>query len=181
MPTPSPAASPSPSSAPSGAVPPVRGTLCPYCGTISSDPKRCDDCRGHFDPLSRQATQNAMGPWFIRDEKSPFRPGCSFETLADLVRRGKVGLETVIRGPTTRQLWSLAGRTPGVANLLGVCHACRGTARVGETACGSCGASFAASMDRQHLGLAPVHLLPGQASPDAIARAVMPPGDGPRS
>ena len=32
-----------------------RGVLCPYCGVVSLNPKRCDRCGGHFDPLSRQA------------------------------------------------------------------------------------------------------------------------------
>lgn len=113
-----------------------------------------------------------MGPWFIRDEKQPFRPGCSYEMLRELVRRGKVTAETVIRGPGSRQLWSFAGRTPGVSHLLGMCHNCRGVASAEQSACASCGASFEVSEDRQHLGLAPVHALPGQVSADRIADAI---------
>ena len=97
-------------------IPGSRGILCPYCGTISaSDPRRCDRCGGFFDPLSRQATQNAMGPWSIRDTANPFRPGCSFETVRDLIKRGKVTRETILRGPSTRQYWNFAARTPGIA------------------------------------------------------------------
>lgn len=146
-----------------------RGILCPYCGQVSLNPKRCDACSGYFDPLSRQASQNSMGPWYIRSIKAPFRPGCSLETIRDLVKKGKIVKETVIRGPTTRQFWNFAGRTPGVANLLGVCHNCGSDVSPEAFSCASCGAAFTPETDRQHLGLAPVHLLPGQASPEIIA------------
>jgi hypothetical protein len=147
------------------------GILCPYCGQVSLNPKRCDACAGFFDPLSRQASQNAMGPWYIRDAKSPFRPGCSFETVRELVKRGRIVRETVIRGPATRQFWNFAGRTPTIANLLGICHNCGGDVSPEAFSCGACGAVFTPETDRQHLGLAPVHLLPGQASPEIIASA----------
>lgn len=153
--------------------------LCPYCGAISSNPKRCEECAGFFDPLSRQATQNAMGPWFIRDPKRPFHPGCSFETLRDMVRKGRITADTILRGPTTHQLWNFAARTPSVANLLGICHNCRREAKPDATECPACRASFAPVTDRQHLGLSPVHLLPGQAAPEAIAAASMTPKAGP--
>jgi hypothetical protein len=151
------------------------GILCPYCGQVSLSPKRCDACAGFFDPLSRQASQNAMGPWFIRDLRGPFRPGCSFETVRELVKRGRIVRETVIRGPATRQFWNFAGRTPTVANLLGLCHNCGGEVPPDAFSCGACGAVFTPETDRQHLGLAPVHLLPGQASPQIIAAASGPP------
>src|ERR1043165_9344829 len=151
-----------------------KGILCPYCGTVSAgDPKRCERCAGFFDPLSRQATQNAMGPWFIRDPASPFRPGCSFETLREQIRRGRITKETILRGPSTRQYWNFASRTPGIANLLGVCHNCHVAVRPDDFSCAACGAVFTPDTDRQHMGLAPVHLLPGQASPEVIAAASM--------
>src|SRR6185369_16768084 len=103
------------------ATPPApRGVLCPYCGRISVNPRRCDGCGGFFDPLSRQATQNAMGPWYLRDPAHPFRPGCSYETVRDLVKRGRIRPDTILRGPATRQFWNFAARTPTVANLLGL-------------------------------------------------------------
>lgn len=152
-----------------------KAMLCPYCGHVSPDTTRCVSCRGFFDPLSRQASQNAMGPWFLRDESQPFRPGCSYETLRALATRGRLTLDTVIRGPSTRQFWSPARRTPGVANLLGVCHNCAGTANAHESACASCGASFGVEPDRQFLGLGPVRLLPGQASPEMVAESTLRP------
>ena len=115
-----------------------------------------------------------MGPWAIRDPLHPFRPGCSFETIRKLAATGRITPTTVMRGPTTRQSWLFAGRTPAVANLLGLCHNCQREANPDARACPACGASFLHEADRQFLGLAPVHLLPGQASPESIASAAAP-------
>lgn len=147
--------------------------LCPYCGHESKQTSACDQCRGLFEPLSRQASQNAMGPWFIRDEAHPFRPGCSAATLRALIARGKINEQTVLRGPSTRQFWTYAHNTPGVAHLLGVCHACSRPVSATASRCPNCRATFETPDDREHLGLAPVRLLPGQASPESIARHAM--------
>lgn len=145
--------------------PKPRLTICPYCGCRSRSLTACETCRGKFDPLSRQATQNAMGPWFIRDEVNPYRPGCSYETLARMVARGTVTAETVIRGPSSRQFWTLARWCPGVAHLLGVCHSCQRRVDPVATGCDACGASFRAPTDRQALGLGEVRLVPGRGEP----------------
>src|SRR5690606_27434669 len=117
-------ASPAPAgtSAPNGAPP--KRYLCPYCGAVTADARRCSGCGGHLDPLSRQATQNTMGPWHIHDSAQPFRPGCSFATVRKMIERGQIARRTILRGPTTRQFWTFADRTPSVANLLGMCHNC---------------------------------------------------------
>jgi hypothetical protein len=156
-------------------VPVPRVVLCPYCGEVSKDPARCESCRGHFDPLSRQATQNSMGPWFIRDSANPHRPGCSFEVLRGLCAKKKIALTTILRGPTTNQFWSPARRAPGVANLLGVCHNCGIGAGPDDVVCLGCGAAFQYHADRQHLGLTEVRLLPGHAAPEVIAAATAAP------
>ncbi|MCC6675570.1 MAG: hypothetical protein IT436_00365 [Phycisphaerales bacterium] len=145
--------------------------LCPYCGQPTPAGARCSHCRGLLDPLSRQATQNAMGPWFLRDPANPFRPGCSYSTIKDMAARGRIKPESIIRGPSTRQFWSLAKRTPGVSHLLGLCYACQEEVEPTDEICRFCGVSFEIEPDRQHLGLAPVHLLPGQAPPEAIAES----------
>ena len=76
----------------------TRTLPCPYCGTANdAQAYECGSCGGVFEPLSRQATQNAMGPWFVRDESNPFSPGCAYETLRRMVARGKVKPETVLR------------------------------------------------------------------------------------
>lgn len=159
--------------------------LCPFCGGATRPMARCEQCKGFLDPLSRQATQNVMGPWFVRDPEKPFRPGCNFETLAQLVLRGQVDMRSIVRGPTTNQFWMPARRTPGVANLLGVCHACAGPVSAEDASCGKCGAEFprvgagvgagVAVGDRQSLGLLPVRPLPGQSPPEVIAAAMSSP------
>jgi hypothetical protein len=147
--------------------------ICPYCGHESANPARCERCKGLTDPLSRQASQNAMGPWFIRDDAAPFRPGCSYDTLAALVAKGRVTAASIIRGPSTRQFWTRAANVPGIAHLLGQCHACHTPVTPDRTACPSCGASFEFTTDRQSLGLGPVRLLPGHAAPEVIARSMV--------
>ena len=149
--------------------PKLRSLVCPYCGTITPDSGRCTSCSGRFDPLSRQATQNQMGPWSIRDDRDPHRPGCSFGTIKRLVEQGKISQETILRGPTTRQFWMLAKHTPGVAHLLGVCHSCQIAVKPDGFACPNCHASFNAERDRQHLGLGPTRPLPGQGMPEVLA------------
>lgn len=145
--------------------------LCPYCGHISRNTARCDACKGVFEPLSRQATQNAMGPWQVRDPDRAFLPGCSYEQIRQLVKRGKVQRQSVVRGPTTRQFWSFACNTPGVAVLLGECHACHRRVDEGGYMCPGCGAVLAPRVDRQSLGLSPVMPLPGEAPAPEVARA----------
>lgn len=154
-----------------GATAELRSIVCPYCGAEQPPGERCRDCGGIFEPLSRQATQNQMGPWSIRIEDQPFRPGCSYATLRRLVARGKVRPDAVIRGPTTRQFWARARDVPGVAHLLGECHHCRERASPDDYMCAACGAVFSAPEDRQFLGLGPVRLLPGQAPPEVVARS----------
>ncbi|MBC7772324.1 MAG: hypothetical protein H7210_07515 [Pyrinomonadaceae bacterium] len=144
-------------------------TLCPYCGHESGSAQQCEKCRGLFEPLSRQASQNAMGPWFLRDDAMAFRPGFSYETLRLMVSRGRVTRDSILRGPTTRQFWMRAGGVPGVSHLLGVCHACQNPVSPKHTSCPACGTSFEHESDRQYLGLGEIHLLPGQASPEQVA------------
>lgn len=147
---------------------PIAAFVCPFCGGATPDLPRCAQCSGPLDPLSRQATQNAMGPWFIRDEQHPFRPGCSYETILSMVARGKIVADTILRGPSTSQFWYPARRVPGVAHKLiagGVCHACQQPIN-GESECPTCGAVFHADPDRQFLGLMPVRALPGSGIPE---------------
>jgi hypothetical protein len=145
--------------------PSLSSTTCPYCGvelgSANESSNRCFSCRGLLDPLSRQASQNDMGPWFIRDDKSPFRPGCSYEVLRALASKGRLSRETVIRGPSTRQFWMTAAQTPGIGHLFGSCHSCGTECSPTDVTCDECHASFVIESNRQHLGLGPIHLIPG--------------------
>ncbi len=142
--------------------------ICPYCGSpqptsagaADEVSDRCRTCGGLFEPLSRQATHNSMGPWFVRDPQRPFQPGCSYETLVRLVQRGKISRLTIVRGPTTRQFWTIAKRVPGIAHLLGFCHECGASVDPGDHGCHACGVTFGAFLDRNYLGLPEYRPLP---------------------
>ena len=127
--------------------------LCPYCGHAQYGGERCQACSGLFEPLSRRATQLAMGPWQIRDKNHPFRPGCCYDVLKNMAKAGKIKSTTVMRGPTTRQFWSVARNVPGVAHLVGYCHECGNHVSPSDAKCGDCHAIFNEPRDRDAMGL----------------------------
>jgi hypothetical protein len=146
----------------------MKVVICPYCGETQPAGERCRVCLGLFEPLSRQATHNAMGPWFIRNPGNPFQPGMSYETLVKMVDRGQINRYTIVRGPTTKQFWTVARHTPGVAHLLGYCHSCDTPVNKKELGCAKCGAPFGAYLERNYLGLPEIKPLPWEAeTPDA--------------
>jgi len=127
--------------------------LCPFCGHAQAKADRCTDCDGQFDMLSRRATQIRMGPWFIRDKANPFRPGVSYPVLVEMIEQGHVKPTTVLRGPTTRQFWSIARNVPGVSYLVGYCHDCHKHVSRTDRKCSDCGAAFHSVKLRNELGL----------------------------
>lgn len=157
------------------ASPKLRRLICPFCGALAADSGRCGSCHARFDPLSRQASQNEMGPWFVRDELVPHRPGCNYSTIKRLVESGGIEANSVLRGPSTRQFWMLAKHTPGVAQLFGVCHNCGEGVAKDAFSCGNCQEVFSTDRDRQHLGLGPSRPLPGRASVEVLALRAEPP------
>lgn len=127
--------------------------LCPYCGHPQTLADQCAACGGVFEPLSRKATQIAMGPWYIRDRNMPFRPGCSIEVLRKQIEAGRIKPNTVLRGPTTHQFWSVARNTPGISHLLGYCHECNSNVKPTDSQCHSCKTKFVIPSSRNELGL----------------------------
>jgi len=151
--------------------------ICPYCGDPQPLGDHCRSCGGRFEPLSRRASLNAMGPWFIRDERRPFLPGLSYETIAQMVEADEITTRTIMRAPSTKQLWTVAKRVPGVAHLLGYCHRCGTSVDPNDSHCPQCSAVFGAYLDRNYLGLPDVKPLPFEAdvlSSDPGARATGP-------
>jgi hypothetical protein len=128
--------------------------LCPYCGHTQTTEARCEQCGGIFEQLSRKATQIAMGPWYMRDPNRPFRPGCSYDIIVKQIKAGKIKPTSILRGPTTRQFWSVARNIPGVAHLLGYCHRCGAHVEPAVQGCPFCGEPFLAPPERNELGLA---------------------------
>jgi len=157
------------------ASPKLRSLICPFCGEMTADSGRCQRCSARYDPLSRQASQNEMGPWFVRDDSMPHRPGCNYSTIKRLVESGGIEANSVMRGPSTRQFWMLAKHTPGVAQMMGLCHSCGEAVDADAFACGRCQEPFSADRDRQHLGLGPSRPLPGQARVEVLALRAEPP------
>lgn len=134
-------------------------TACPYCGQtpeptdVWADTSRCKACGGLFEPLSRTATQLAMGPWQIRDTSKPFMPGFSTDVLRRQIAAGRVKADTILRGPTTYQFWMQADQAPGVSALLGKCHACHQSVDPATKQCGNCQADLTLPEDPNTLGL----------------------------
>lgn len=152
--------------------------LCPYCGHAQYGGDRCQVCAGLFEPLSRRATQLAMGPWQVRDKVNPFKPGCSYEVVKKMAAGGKIKATTIVRGPTTRQFWSIARNVPGVAHLIGYCHACGAHVSPSDAKCGKCSAVFTEPTERNTLGLVfrtSEEVRQGQLALDAELRGEAPP------
>jgi hypothetical protein len=128
--------------------------LCPYCGNAQAAPaNRCTACAGFFDPLSRKVSQQHMGAWYIRDANNPFRPGCAYETLVKMVQANKLAPDTIMRGPSTRQFWTVAWRVPGVSHLLGYCFSCEKKVMRNAESCPHCSVKFPTPNARDHMGL----------------------------
>ena len=156
--------------------------LCPYCGHAQHGGDRCLHCSGLFEPLSRRATQIAMGPWFIRDKVHPFKPGCSYNIIKRMALGGKIKPTTVMRGPTTKQFWSIARNVPGVAHLIGYCHGCAAHVGTDDPKCLKCGAQFTEPRERDAMGLAyrtAAEVQRAQAALDAELRGEAPPQPAP--
>lgn len=141
--------------------------LCPYCGERQPPSTECKACGGCFDQWSLKATQDDMGCWFVRDSRRPHFVGFSHEALVAAVRAGEIGMNAVVRGPTTRQLWTIARRAPGIAHLFGRCFACQAPVTEQSPKCAHCGAEPQTAGDRNFLGLPPVE----RVAPPADAKA----------
>jgi hypothetical protein len=91
--------------------------------------------------LTRQATRARIGPWYVLQSRNPAAPGMKFNTLLALIRKGQVTPRSVVRGPTTHQLWRFAGRIKGLSREFSLCYSC--TAEIEKTAkiCPNCSRS----------------------------------------
>jgi len=83
-----------------------------------------------------------------------------------MIDRGQVSKYSIVRGPTTKQFWTVAKHVPGVSHLLGYCHNCDASVDADDHGCHVCGVPFGAYLDHNHLGLPAPHPLPGEAEID---------------
>src|SRR5579863_4250083 len=101
--------------------------VCPFCGAVREQPEgSCPKCSMENTSASRQATKARIGPWYVFQSRNPAAPGMKFETLLGFVRKGRVKARSVVRGPTTHQLWRFAAHVKGLSREFGICYSCGG-------------------------------------------------------
>jgi hypothetical protein len=117
--------------------------VCPFCGGQRADNASgaCPRCTMEDTPATRQATVVRVGPWFVLQSRNPAAPGMKWATLVSLVRRGQINARSVVRGPTTMQLWTFAAKVRGLSRELGVCYACGHGLVATAARCAACEAS----------------------------------------
>lgn len=113
--------------------------VCPFCGTLSETADGpCSRCSMENSSASRKATKQRIGPWYVYQHRNPAAPGMKFETLLTFVQKGKVKPRTVVRGPTTHQLWRFAAHVKGLSREFGVCFSCGGAITPATNICPHC-------------------------------------------
>ncbi len=129
--------------------------VCPFCGVLQEKTAKdvCKECSRLIGRGTLVVAESEMGPWWVRESDFPFRPGTTYDHIANLARNGKITRKSIIKGPTTRQLWEVAGRVKGVAHLLERCHKCGGEVKPNARSCNHCRADFYVYKDRNNLGL----------------------------
>jgi uncharacterized OB-fold protein len=116
--------------------------VCPFCGAVTDKPESaCRRCTMENTPLTRQATRARIGPWYVMQSRNPSAPGMKFNTLLALIRRGQIAPRSVLRGPTTHQLWRFAIRVKGVSREFGHCYSCGGELQPTTAICPRCSKS----------------------------------------
>jgi len=127
--------------------------VCPICGETQPEIKACRVCKTLLNSGGLLLAEGRMGPWWVRNEDLTFRPGITYDNLSALALTGKITLQSIVRGPTTRQLWKVARRVKGLSHLLGRCHNCGEHVSPKDRACDSCDVQFLKYPDRNNMGL----------------------------
>lgn len=119
-------------------------SVCPFCGTITDtgEPDAasapCPRCTLENTLATRQATKARIGPWYVLQSRNPAAPGMKYATLLALIQRGQVTPQSILRGPTTYQLWRFAAKVRGVSRQFGLCYACAGEIEPTTAICPNC-------------------------------------------
>ncbi len=129
--------------------------VCPFCGVLQEKTALdvCEECSCLIGRGNLVLAESEMGPWWVRDDDLPFRPGKTYDIIANMARNGNITRKSIIRGPTTRQMWEIAGRVKGISHLLERCHKCGGKVKPTARSCNHCKADFYVYKDRNNLGL----------------------------
>jgi hypothetical protein len=113
--------------------------VCPFCAHVRSDSVGpCPKCTMEDTPTTRRSTGERIGPWYVLQKKNPTAPGLKFSVLIALIRRGHVTPSSIVRGPTTAQLWKQASQVKGLSRLFGLCWHCRSSVSPESTVCSRC-------------------------------------------
>jgi hypothetical protein len=117
-------------------------SVCPFCGAIAEkNDAACPRCKMENSALTRQATRARIGPWYVMQSRNPSAPGMKCNTLLALIRKGQITPRSVIRGPTTFQLWRFAARVKGISREFGLCYSCGAELQRTSTFCPRCSRS----------------------------------------
>lgn len=113
--------------------------VCPYCGQQNATAlDACPRCTMEDSPATRQATKARIGPWYVLQNRNPSAPGMKYATLLSLIRKGYITPRSVLRGPTTYQLWRFAAHVRGVSREFGTCYSCGGAIIKTASFCPAC-------------------------------------------
>jgi len=116
--------------------------VCPYCGAVTAVIEKptgpCPKCNMEDTPATRAATKARIGPWYVLQTRNPSAPGMKWATLLSLVSKGQVTPRSVVRGPTTHQLWKFAAHVKGLSREFNLCYSCGGEIERTTNQCQHC-------------------------------------------
>ena len=123
-----------------GARYPLQGRhVCPFCGSVNETMEGpCPQCTMGNTAETRKATKSRIGPWYVLQSRNPAAPGMKYQTLLGFVRKGRVKARSIVRGPTTHQLWRFACQVKGLSREFGVCYSCGGAVERDAQLCPQC-------------------------------------------
>lgn len=114
--------------------------VCPFCGVMRADPHQpCPRCTLDDNTATRSATRQRIGPWFVLQARNPSAPGMKLLTLQSLIRKGHLTPRSIVRGPTTDQMWAFAANVRGLSREFGLCFHCGENVDPTATQCPHCG------------------------------------------
>lgn len=164
--------------------------VCPFCGNVNDSIEGpCPRCTMENTADTRKATKSRIGPWYVLQSRNPAAPGMKYDTLLGFVHKGRVKARSIVRGPTTHQLWRFACQVKGLSREFGLCYSCGGSIARDAQVCPQCNRLQDAPADPDTFieGLPPgvptpaqvTQVAPLQPAPLQPAGPVMmPPGNG---
>jgi hypothetical protein len=113
--------------------------VCPFCGAVNETMEGpCPNCTMTNTAETRKATKSRIGPWYVLQSRNPAAPGMKYDTLLGFVRKGRVKARSIVRGPTTHQLWRFACQVKGLSREFGLCYSCGGSIEREAQLCPQC-------------------------------------------